>query len=107
MDEDFYAWFSRNILIHEAALLRFLKRTWRNPADVPDLCHDVYVRVLEASERQRPSSPRAFLFRAARNLVIDRARRARIVPIDLLQDMESLSVLTDEVTPERTVSALQ
>jgi RNA polymerase sigma-70 factor (ECF subfamily) len=97
-------WFRREILPHEGALVRFLSRKWVNASDVQDIRHDIYVRILEAAEHERPSQPKAFLFTVAKNLLIDRARRDRIVAIDLLEDLESLGVLIDEVSPERRAS---
>ncbi len=100
-------WFVREILPHEAALLRYLARAWPNPADIHDIRHDAYVRILEAAARLRPIAVKSLLFTTARNLMIDRARRNRIVPIDLLGDLDSLNVLVDEVTPERRASIRQ
>lgn len=97
-------WFRREILPHEAALVRFLSGKWVRPADVQDIRHDIYVRILEAAERERPAAPKAFLFAIAKNLLVDRARHDRIVAIDLLEDLESLGVLIDEVSPERRAS---
>lgn len=97
-------WFRREILPHEAALVRFLSRKWVNAPDVQDIRHDIYVRILEAAERERPSQPKAFLFATAKNLLIDRARHDRIVAIDLLEDFDTLGVLIDEVSPERRAS---
>jgi RNA polymerase sigma factor (sigma-70 family) len=99
--ESLEQWFRREILPHEAALIRFLSRKWLNANDVQDIRHDIYVRVLEAAERARPSSPKSFLFTVARNLIVDRARRDRIVAIDLLEDIDALNVLIEEATPER------
>jgi RNA polymerase sigma factor (sigma-70 family) len=107
MDEEFTAWFTREILAHEPALMRFLKRSWLTSSDVADLCHDVYIKVLEVAEAQRPASPKAFLFATAKNLLIDRTRRKRVIPIDLLQDMDSLNVLVDDLSPERAAGGLQ
>lgn len=100
-------WFVREVLPHEPALLRYLARAWPNPADIHDIRHDAYVRILEATDRLRPSAPKSLLFTTARNLMIDRARRNRIVPIDLVEDLGSLNVLVDEVTPERRASIRQ
>jgi len=97
-------WFRREILPHEAALIRFLSRKWLNTNDVQDIRHDIYVRVLEAAERARPNAPKSFLFTVARNLIVDRARRDRIVAIDLLEDIDALNVLIEEATPERRAS---
>jgi RNA polymerase sigma-70 factor (ECF subfamily) len=107
MTEKFETWFAREILVHEAALMRFISRAWLARNEVRDICHEIYVRVLEAAEQHRPSAPKSFLFATARNLLIDRARRHRIVSIDLLQDMDALNVLVDEVTPERAADSLQ
>jgi RNA polymerase sigma factor (sigma-70 family) len=107
MDDTPSDWFVREILPHEAALTRYLTRAWPNPADVQDIRHDAYVRVFEAAKKDRPRSPKSFLFATARHLMADRARRNRIVSIDLLEDLDSLNVLIDEVSPERRTSARQ
>src|SRR5262245_53442677 len=104
MDEDFVNWFAREILAHEAALTRFIGQAWIARNEVQDLRQEVYVKVLEAAERQRPAAPRSFLFITARNLLIDRARRRRVIPIDFVQDFEPLNVLVDDVSPERAMS---
>ncbi len=100
-------WFVREVLPHEPALLRYLARMWPNPADIQDIRHDAYVRILEAAHRLRPTAPKSLLFTTARNLMIDRIRRNRVVPIDLRADLDSLNVLVDEVTPERQASIRQ
>lgn len=101
MDSTFESWFQREILPHEAALVRFLSRKWVRQNEVHDIRHDIYVRVLEAAERELPHSPKAFLFSVARKLLVDRVRRERIVAFDLLADVDSLNVLIDELSPER------
>lgn len=100
-------WFEAEILRHEAALTHYLKRAWPNPADVPDLRQEVYVRVYESAAHQRPDSPRAFLLTAARNLIFDRVRRERIVSIDFTPDFDALNVLVEGVSPEQRVNARQ
>jgi RNA polymerase sigma factor (sigma-70 family) len=97
-------WFRREILPHEAALMRFLRRKWVDLKDAEDIRHDIYVKVLEAAERARPSHPKSFLFSVAKNLLIDRARHDRIVAIDLLEDLDVLNVMIDEVSAERRAS---
>jgi RNA polymerase sigma-70 factor (ECF subfamily) len=97
-------WFVREVLPHEAALLRYLARVWPDASEIQDIRHDAYVRILERSHRLQPIAPKSLLFSIARNIMIDRARRRRIVPIDLLEDLDSLNVLVDEITPERRAS---
>jgi RNA polymerase sigma factor (sigma-70 family) len=104
MDKDLEAWFQREILPHEASLMRYLAREWRQGHDLQDVRHDIYVRVLETAMRQRPTHPRGLLFSIARNLLIDRIRRERVVSIELMEDVDALNVLVNEITPEREVS---
>lgn len=87
--------------------MRYLARVWPNRAEVLDLRQDVYVRVYESASLTRPTLPRAFLFATARNLMMDRLRRARIVSIDFTEDMDALNVLVDEISPERRLNARQ
>jgi RNA polymerase sigma-70 factor (ECF subfamily) len=107
VDDSLEEWFRREILPHEAALMRFLARKCTRPQDAADLRHDIYVRILEAAATKRPTSPRGFLLSVARHLLIDRARRDRVVAIDLLEDVDSLNVLIDEVSPERAMTGRQ
>lgn len=100
-------WFKREVLIHEASLLRYLGRVWFRQEEIHDLRQEVYVRVYEAARKARPTTPRAFLFATARHLVTDRIRRGRIVSIEAVGDPEALNVLIDEVSPERKASAWQ
>jgi RNA polymerase sigma-70 factor (ECF subfamily) len=100
-------WFVSEILIHEAALVRYLSRVWPNASDISELRQEIYIRVYEAGARSRPASPKSFLFTTARNLMTDRRRRERIVSIDYTQDLDSLNVLVDEISPEHRLSAHQ
>jgi RNA polymerase sigma factor (sigma-70 family) len=97
-------WFVTQVVPMEASLMRFLRRNCRDDRDLLDLRQDVYIRVYESAAKGLPQAVKAFVFATARNLLIDRARRAQIVPIDLLEDMDSLEYGLDELTPERHAS---
>ena len=55
-------WFQREVLPHEAALLRYLRRTWRQQDEIHDLRQEIYARVYEAAAKSRPQSAKSFLF---------------------------------------------
>lgn len=101
-------WFAAEVLPHETALMRFLARRWRDPAELCDLRQEVYVRVYEAAQISRPHQPRGFLFATARNLMADRIRRGRVVSFEVVADFESSNVLIDDDHgPEQQESARQ
>lgn len=107
MNDSLEEWFATEILVHEAALMRYLRRVWPHAADITDLRQDIYVRVYESAQKKRPNMPKAFLFATTRNLLSDRVRRSRIVSIELTQDLEALNVSVDEISPEQRLSARQ
>ena len=98
-------WFVDEVLPLEPVLMRYLRRNWRVESEVADLRQDVYVRVYEAAAVQRPQFVKAFVLATARHLLIDRARRAKVVPIEAFADVEALELARDELTPERHVAA--
>ena len=105
MDEPLDTWFKREILAHEASLVRYLFRTWPHRQEVFDLRQDVYVRVYEAAAKARPQAPKAFLFATARHLMTDRVRRKRIVSIDAVGDLDALNVMVEDISTEQRISA--
>ena len=107
MDEPLDTWFKREILAHEASLVRYLFRTWPHRQEVFDLRQDVYVRVYEAAAKARPQAPKAFLFATARHLMTDRIRRKRIVSIDSVGDLDALNVMVEDISPEQRISAYE
>ena len=100
-------WFVHEILVHEEALVRYLRRCAPAGEDLHDLRQEIYVRVYEAAGRAIPGSPKSFLFASARNLITDRLRRGRVVSIETLGDPDTLNVLIDEVSPERRFGGRQ
>jgi RNA polymerase sigma factor (sigma-70 family) len=107
MDTPLDAWFIREILVHEAALVQYLRRSWSHSDDLHDLRQEVYVRVYEAAAKNLPQQPKSFLFATARHLMTDRLRRGRVVSIEPAGDFEALNVLVDEVSPEQRLGARQ
>jgi RNA polymerase sigma-70 factor (ECF subfamily) len=98
-------WFIREVLPLEAALMQFLRGNWGNENDLTDLRQDIYVRVYEAARKQIPDLAKPFVFTAARNLLVDRVRRNRIIPIEAVADMDALGVESGDAGPERIAMA--
>ena len=100
-------WFEQEVLPHERSLVRYLTRVWPNNSETQDIVQEVYVRTYEAAKTTRPTAVKSFLFATARHLLIDKARRNRVVSIDAVGDLDVLNVSIDELTPERRLSARQ
>lgn len=99
------AWFQREVLPLESALMQYLQHNWRNRSDIADMRQDIYVQVFESALKELPTHPKAFLFTTARNHLIRKMRREQIVPIEAVSDFEALSAAMDSPGPERTTVA--
>lgn len=104
-EEKLELWFCSEVLPNEGALTRFIRNNWRIEEDVADLRHDVYELAIAGARRGLPDDARAFLFAIARNHLINRAKRARIVSFELVADLEAVQHDADMLTAERHVMA--
>ncbi len=87
------------------ALHRFLRLHWRDESDVSDLVQETLVRVYEAAREERPRLPKPFIFMVARNLMIDKIRQKRVVPIDRMLDFEWSNIVDETPSPEQHTAA--
>lgn len=106
-DDELNRWFRREVLTLEPSLTAFLRRHCSKQDDIADLRQEVYEKALRGAGRALPDRAAAYVFTIARNLLITRAKRARIVRFDFVADLEALPVHVDWLTPERHVSASQ
>jgi RNA polymerase sigma factor (sigma-70 family) len=100
-------WFMRDVLPLEPMLTRFLRRNWRNEAEISDLRQEAYARIYEAAVRERPLQIKPFLFQIARNLMIDRLRKQSVVSLETMADFDWLNVSDDKPSSEAYVAARQ
>ncbi|EJL36098.1 RNA polymerase sigma factor, sigma-70 family [Caulobacter sp. AP07] len=98
------AFVGSQILPHEADVRAWLRRTGSLAADVDDIVQETYCRLAALETVSHIASGRAYFFRTARNIAIERIRRARIVRIDCVTEIDALNVVDDEPSPERVVA---
>lgn len=66
---------------YRQSLYLFLLRSCDSSADADELYQDAWSRVITATKPFREGSFKAYLFRIARNLQIDRYRREHLIPV--------------------------
>jgi RNA polymerase sigma-70 factor (ECF subfamily) len=98
-------WFVREVLPLEAALMQFLRHNWRNESDLVDIRQDVYARVFAAAAQEIPRATKAFVFTTAKNVLINRVKHERIVPIEAASDLEIGAVPSEDPGPDRQLIA--
>lgn len=107
MHDHFIAWISANVLPYEAEVRRWLRRARVAKADEDDLIQEAYCRIVGVGDAALIRSGRAYFFSVVRNLLIEDLRRSRIVHIEAVAEIESLSIPGSEPTPERSFSGRQ
>ena len=98
------AWVGREILPHEADVRAWLLRTL-DPDDLEDVIQETYCQIASLKGVSHIASGRAYFFTAARSIVLMRLRRARVVSIESVTEIENTGIAMDEPTPERVVAA--
>jgi len=103
-----HQWVAAHILPHEAEVRAWLRRHVHRltPADIDDLLQEAYAR-LWTGDLAAVVNGRSYLFTVIRNLLGEHARRARIVPLERLSEVDALRIPSEEPGPDRCVSARQ
>lgn len=104
-DAQLNAWFCREVLPLERSLTRFIHRNWRTADDVIDIRQEVYEVALKGARNEIPQHSQSYVYTIARNLLINRAKRARIVSFDQVADLESVDRDIDLFATDRHLDA--
>ncbi len=90
---------------HNEALIRFLRGRLGSHNEALEVAQEAYVRLLSLDQPGAVSYLRAFLFKTAANIAIDRGRRHQT--FDKVAGRQLFPELTETRTPERQLSAEQ
>jgi RNA polymerase sigma factor (sigma-70 family) len=90
---------------HYAELLGFLARRLGNVEHATDVAQDTYLRLASLPEGEAIQEPRAFLFRVAGNLAIDRLRREGRLSALHVDESGTLEVCDPTASPETALLA--
>ncbi len=82
-------------LENEVALKRYLRRFLRSREAIDDLAQEAFLRAFAAESARLIESPKAFLFKVAKNLALNALAKQSSVTIEPLGDFEGQEVLED------------
>jgi RNA polymerase sigma factor (sigma-70 family) len=96
---------------HNEALIRFLMARLRSYQDAREVAQEAYVRLLSLDEPGAVSYLRAFLFKTAANIAIDRRRRdavhLRATELPLFHEFADVRTPERRLADQETVQRLQ
>lgn len=99
------AWFKAQILPHEAALRRHLRRLGVAAKDVDDFAAETLTRAYAADDWRAVSHGLPYLYAIGRNLAYDAARRRMVVSIETVPDLDVLHIADWQPSAESVVTA--
>lgn len=94
------------VIQHYQELIRYLNRTLGDRQAAADLAQESFLRLLERKTMDVIEQPRAFLFRTAINLSVDRHRRALVRAAEPLESLGH-DELDDACDPQAQASQAQ
>jgi RNA polymerase sigma-70 factor (ECF subfamily) len=97
------AWVGAQVLPHERDVRVWLRRAGARPDDIDDIVQEAYCRLAALPSVAHIVNGRAYFFQTARSIVAERLRRARIVRIDYVTEIDALNILDTEPSAERVV----
>ncbi|QWC57457.1 sigma-70 family RNA polymerase sigma factor [Erythrobacter sp. 3-20A1M] len=104
-DKALRAWFATEVLPFERELMHFIARHSRQSEEVIDVRQESYERALKGARGGLPRSARRYVLTIARNVLIDRARRERVVSFDHIADLENIVAEADRFSPDHHLEA--
>ncbi len=93
-------WVSVHIMPHELKIRRWLGRWGISQDERDELLQDAYFALWNLGDTGHIEEPLAYFFSIVRNLLSKTARRHKVVPIDLLADID-LNAQSSEASPEQ------
>lgn len=103
--DELIGWLGRYILPHEARLRAWLRAAFAT-VDIDDVVQESYCRIAALERVDHIDDPRQYLFRTARNVVLEQIRRSKVVRIETVSGLAELEkVMPDDViSPERVLA---
>jgi RNA polymerase sigma factor (sigma-70 family) len=98
-------WFSQHLFPYESALLAVARRMTGNRETARDMVQETYADMLAGERWRTVQNPRAYAMRALRNYALTFLQRARVVPIELIANMETLPHVDDAPNAHDLLSA--
>ena len=102
--KDIVAWVGSHVLPHEAAVRAWLKRWTGRAQDIDDVIQEAYSRLASLDSVAHIGSGRAYLFQTTRNIVLEQVRRSKIIRIDNVTDIGTLSIVDEAPPLDRVVA---
>lgn len=92
-------WVTDHVIPNEPAVRAWLARARTPPEEIDELIQESYSRLAALDNVEHIDRPGAYFFSIARNLLLRRLRRARLIPIEAIAEIDAFQDY-DQPSPE-------
>ncbi len=100
-------WLAEHVLPCEPTLRAWLQRRLPVHQDVDDVIQETYAILAALADVPHVRQPRAYVYSVAQSVVLQQLRRAQVVSIEAVAEIERVAASGEEACPERTASSRQ
>ncbi len=100
-------WLAEHVLPCEPALRDWLQRRLSVRQDADDVIQETYAILAAMADVSHVRQPRAYVYSVAQSVVLQQLRRAQVVSIEAVAEIDRVAIVGDEACPERTASSRQ
>ncbi|WP_313643738.1 RNA polymerase sigma factor [Stenotrophomonas sp.] len=100
-------WLAEHVLPCEPGLRDWLRRRLSLRQDVDDVVQETYAILAAMADVSHIQQPRAYVYSVAHSVVLQQLRRAQVVSIEAVAEIDRVAIVGDEVSPERLASSRQ
>ncbi len=100
-------WLAEHVLPCEPTLRAWLQRRLPVHQDVDDVIQETYAILAALEDVSHVRQPRAYVYSVAQSVVLQQLRRAQVVSIEAVAEIERVAASGEEACPERTASSRQ
>jgi RNA polymerase sigma-70 factor (ECF subfamily) len=101
ISSDRATWLANHVLPYEPALRAWLARRRVINLEIDDIVQETYAVLASLPAVDHIHNPRTYAFSVAQSLILRHVRRARIVSIDSMAEIDRLSILGEGASAER------
>lgn len=100
-------WLVQHVLPHERVLRGWLINNFCDYADVDDVIQECYALMMSMEDVDHIKDVRSYLLAAARSVVLQGLRRAKVVHIESVGEIGRLGIASETPSPESHASGVQ
>ena len=99
--QEVITWVSEHVLPHEADVRTWLRHRGVSQDEIDDTIQEAYCRIAALDHVRHIRSGRHYFLQTARNILFEHLRRARVVRLESMTEIDLSNIVEEEPSPEQ------